>query len=207
MGIDGAVGTRLSWRELDERVDAASRAIGACTPPGRRVICIARDGIAPLVALHACYRAGRSFVATDHASWPATRLAAIAADALCVSAVCADDDESTRARGWFGDAIDAYVSLESVDARDDTAVSAPSAPSALVGGPRWRELYVAYTSGSSGFGAKGTVATVDAVFRYCASKTRVESIDSTARVCLASNTTFDIYPSDAFAAAAMAVRS
>ena len=202
VGDDGAVGTRLSWRELDERVDAASRAIGACTPPGRRVMCVARDGIAPLVALHACYRAGRSFVATDHASWPATRLAAIAADALCVSAVCADDDESTRARGWFGDAIDAYVSLESVDARDDTAVSAPSAPSALVGGPRWRELYVAYTSGSSGFGAKGTVATVDAVFRYCASKTRVESIDSTARVCLASNTTFDIYPSDAFAAAA-----
>ena len=202
VGDDGAVGTRLSWRELDERVDAASRAIGACTPPGRRVMCVARDGIAPLVALHACYRAGRSFVATDHASWPATRLAAIAADALCVSAVCADDDESTRARGWFGDAIDAYVSLESVDARDDTAVSAPSAPSTLVGDPRWRELYVAYTSGSSGFGAKGTVATVDAVFRYCASKTRVESIDSTARVCLASNTTFDIYPSDAFAAAA-----
>ena len=202
VGDDGAVGTRLSWRELDERVDAASRAIGACTPPGRRVMCVARDGIAPLVALHACYRAGRSFVATDHASWPATRLAAIAADALCVSAVCADDDESTRARGWFGDAIDAYVSLESVDARDDTAVSAPSAPSALVGGPRWRELYVAYTSGSSGFGAKGTVATVDAVFRYCAAKMRVESIDSTARVCLASNTTFDIYPSDAFAAAA-----
>jgi acyl-coenzyme A synthetase/AMP-(fatty) acid ligase len=180
VGDDGAVGTRLSWRELDERVDAASRAIGACTPPGRRVICVARDGIAPLVALHACYRAGRSFVATDHASWPATRLAAIAADALCASAVCADDDESTRARGWFGDAIDAYVSLESVDARDDTAVSAPSAPSASVGDPRWRELYVAYTSGSSGFGAKGTVATVDAVFRYCASKTRVESIDSTA---------------------------
>ena len=202
VGDDGAVGTRLSWRELDERVDAASRAIGACTPPGRRVMCVARDGIAPLVALHACYRAGRSFVATDHASWPATRLAAIAADALCVSAVCADDDESTRARGWFGDTIDAYVSLESVDARDDTAVSAPSAPSTLVGDPRWRELYVAYTSGSSGFGAKGTVATVDAVFRYCASKTRVESIDSTARVCLASNTTFDIYPSDAFAAAA-----
>ena len=201
VGDDGAVGTRLSWRELDERVDAASRAIGACTPPGRRVMCVARDGIAPLVALHACYRAGRSFVATDHASWPATRLAAIAADALCVSAVCADDDESARARGWFGDAIDAYVSLESINARDDTAVSAPSAPSALVGDPRWRELYVAYTSGSSGFGAKGTVATVDAVFRYCASKTRVESIDSTARVCLASNTTFDIYPSDAFAAA------
>ena len=202
VGDDGAVGTRLSWRELDERVDAASRAIGACTPPGRRVMCVARDGIAPLVALHACYRAGRSFVATDHASWPATRLAAIAADALCVSAVCADDDESARARGWFGDTIDTYVSLESMDARDDTAVSAPSAPSALVGDPRWRELYVAYTSGSSGFGAKGTVATVDAVFRYCASKTRVESIDSTARVCLASNTTFDIYPSDAFAAAA-----
>ena len=201
VGDDGAVGTRLSWRELDERVDAASRAIGACTPPGRRVICVARDGIAPLVALHACYRAGRSFVATDHASWPATRLAAIAADALCVSAVCADDDESTRARGWFGDAIDAYVSLESVDARDDTAVSAPSAPSTLVGDPRWRELYVAYTSGSSGFGAKGTVATVDAVFRYCAAKMRVESIDSTARVCLASNTTFDIYPSDAYVAA------
>ena len=201
VGDDGAVGTRLSWRELDERVDAASRAIGACTPPGRRVICVARDGIAPLVALHACYRAGRSFVATDHASWPATRLAAIAADALCVSAVCADDDESARARGWFGDTIDAYVSLESVDAQGDTAVSAPSAPSALVGDPRWRELYVAYTSGSSGFGAKGTVATVDAVFRYCASKTRVESIDSTARVCLASNTTFDIYPSDAYAAA------
>jgi acyl-coenzyme A synthetase/AMP-(fatty) acid ligase len=201
VGDDGAVGTRLSWRELDERVDAASRAIGACTPPGRRVICIARDGIAPLVALHACYRAGRSFVATDHASWPATRLAAIAADALCASAVCADDDESTRARGWFGDTIDAYVSLEFMDARDDTAVSAPSAPSALVGDPRWRELYVAYTSGSSGFGAKGTVATVDAVFRYCASKTRVEVIDSTARVCLASNTTFDIYPSDAYVAA------
>ena len=201
VGDDGAVGTRLSWRELDERVDAASRAIGACTPPGRRVMCVARDGIAPLVALHACYRAGRSFVATDHASWPATRLAAIAADALCVSAVCADDDESTRARGWFGDAIDAYVSLESVDARDDTAVSAPSAPSTLVGDPRWRELYVAYTSGSSGFGAKGTVATVDAVFRYCAAKMRVESIDSTARVCLASNTTFDIYPSDAYVAA------
>ena len=202
VGDDGAVGTRLSWRELDERVDAASRAIRACTPPGRRVMCVARDGIAPLVALHACYRAGRSFVATDHASWPATRLAAIAADALCVSAVCADDDESTRARGWFGDTIDAYVSLESMDAQGDTAVSAPSAPSTLVGDPRWRELYVAYTSGSSGFGAKGTVATVDAVFRYCASKTRVESIDSTARVCLASNTTFDIYPSDAFAAAA-----
>ena len=201
VGDDGAVGTRLSWRELDERVDAASRAIRACTPPGRRVMCVARDGIAPLVALHACYRAGRSFVATDHASWPATRLAAIAADALCVSAVCADDDESARARGWFGDTIDAYVSLESVDAQGDTAVSAPSAPSALVGDPRWRELYVAYTSGSSGFGAKGTVATVDAVFRYCASKTRVESIDSTARVCLASNTTFDIYPSDAYAAA------
>ena len=202
VGDDGAVGTRLSWRELDERVDAASRAIRACTPPGRRVICVARDGIAPLVALHACYRAGRSFVATDHASWPATRLAAIAADALCVSAVCADDDESARARGWFGDTIDAYVSLESINARDDTAVSAPSAPSTLVGDPRWRELYVAYTSGSSGFGAKGTVATVDAVFRYSASKTRVEVIDSTARVCLASNTTFDIYPSDAFAAAA-----
>ena len=201
VGDDGAVGTRLSWRELDERVDAASRAIRACTPPGRRVMCVARDGIAPLVALHACYRAGRSFVATDHASWPATRLAAIAADALCASAVCADDDESTRARGWFGDAIDAYVSLESVDARDDTAVSAPSAPSTLVGDPRWRELYVAYTSGSSGFGAKGTVATVDAVFRYCTAKMRVESIDSTARVCLASNTTFDIYPSDAYVAA------
>lgn len=202
VGDDGAVGTRLSWRELDERVDAASRAIRACTPPGRRVMCVARDGIAPLVALHACYRAGRSFVATDHASWPATRLAAIAADALCVSAVCADDDESTRARGWFGDTIDAYVSLESMDAQGDTAVSAPSAPSTLVGDPRWRELYVAYTSGSSGFGAKGTVATVDAVFRYCASKTRVESIDNAARVCLASNTTFDIYPSDAYAAAA-----
>ena len=72
----------------------------------------------------------------------------------------------------------------------------------MVGDPRWRELYVAYTSGSSGFGAKGTVATVDAVFRYCAAKMRVEAIDSTARVCLASNTTFDIYPSDAFAAAA-----
>ena len=109
---DFAVGTRtLSWLELDAAVEACARAIRARTPPGTRVACVARDGVAPLVALHACYRARRAFVAMDHASWPSVRLRAIAVDARCASVVCADDDETRRARGWFGDTIDAYVSL------------------------------------------------------------------------------------------------
>ena len=109
VGVDDAVGTRtLSWLELDAAVEACARAILARTPPGTRVACVARDGVAPLVALHACYRARRAFVAMDHASWPEGRLRAIAVDARCASVVCADDDEARRARGWFGDAIDAY---------------------------------------------------------------------------------------------------
>ena len=221
---DDAVGTRiLSWLELDAAVEACARAILARTPPGTRVACVARDGVAPLVALHACYRARRAFVAMDHASWPSVRLRAIAVDARCASVVCADDDETRRARGWFGDTIDAYVSLESLDARrdddddDDDERRSPDepleddrnarVPSLAANDPASsssssRELYVAYTSGSSGFGAKGTVALADAVMSYCAAKIAVERVRSSSRVCLASNPTFDIYPSDAYVAAA-----
>ena len=219
---DFAVGTRtLSWLELDAAVEACARAIRARTPPGTRVACIARDGVAPLVALHACYRARRAFVAMDHASWPEGRLRAIAVDARCASVVCADDDEARRARGWFGDAIDAYLSLESLDARRDDHDDDdgdgdgderrspddrnPRVRSLAADDPAFssssRELYVAYTSGSSGFGAKGTVALHDAVMSYCAAKIAVERVRRSSRVCLASNTTFDIYPSDAYAAA------
>ena len=217
VGVDDAVGTRtLSWLELDAAVEACARAIRARTPPGTRVACVARDGVAPLVALHACYRARRAFVAMDHASWPEGRLRAIAFDARCASVVCADDDEARRARGWFGDAIDAYVSLESLDARcggddgdDDDERRSPDEPLATYdqnplsssSSSSSRELYVAYTSGSSGFGAKGTVARADAVMSYCAAKIAVERVRRTSRVCLASNTTFDIYPSDAYVAA------
>ena len=219
---DDAVGTRiLSWLELDAAVEACARAIRARTPPGTRVACVARDGVAPLVALHACYRARRAFVAMDHASWPSVRLRAIAVDARCASVVCADDDETRRARGWFGDTIDAYVSLESLDARrdddddDDDERRSPDEPLEDDRNPRVpslaandpassssRELYVAYTSGSSGFGAKGTVALADAVMSYCAAKMAVERVRSSSGVCLASNPTFDIYPSDAYVAAA-----
>ena len=222
VGVDDAVGTRtLSWLELDAAVEACARAIRARTPPGARVACVARDGVAPLVALHACYRARRAFVAMDHASWPEGRLRAIAVDARCASVVCADDDEARRARGWFGDAIDAYLSLESLNARrdddddDDGDNDGDERRSPDDRNPRVRslaaddpassssscELYVAYTSGSSGFGAKGTVALHDAVMSYCAAKIAVERVRRSSRVCLASNTTFDIYPSDAYVAA------
>ena len=188
----------LTWRSLSRRAHILARAVLDC--PNGRALSACRDGIAAVVALHACALAGRSCVPVDVDAWPTARWAEAARNVGATTAVCATERDAARMRAVFGeDNIRVIFVSDDVDAdededEDDDEYSFPCSSSSAT------ELYAAHTSGSTG-APKCAPTTHGRALKYARAKCRVERITRDSRVCLASNATFDPHAGDACAAA------
>ena len=188
----------LTWRSLSRRARILARAVLDC--PNGRALSACRDGIAAVVALHACALVGRSCVPVDVDAWPTARWTAAAKNVGATAAVCATERDAARVRAVFGEEnIRVILVSDDVDAdeneiADEDEDEFPRLSSSST------ELYAAHTSGSTG-APKCAPTTHGRALMYARAKCRVERITRDSRVCLASNATFDPHAGDVCAAA------
>jgi len=212
--------TRLTWTELDGVVDALAARLRASWRTSNdddddddddapaRVVSLCRDGVAAVVALLASSRARRSVVPLDAEAWPRARIREAARVVGCLgrdddddarttpTVLCATREEIPRAMEIFGARADVVVVS---DVREDRAAATADAEPAADDAAD-AELYVAFTSGTTGGGVKALPGSHRRLLAYAARKASVERVRHDSRVCLASNATFDVHAGDVAAA-------
>ncbi|MFF5289524.1 non-ribosomal peptide synthetase [Paractinoplanes globisporus] len=133
LALVGPAGERLTYRELDARIDRLARVLAAAGAGPETVVALALPrSVELVVAIHAVVRAGAAYLPLD-LDHPDARLAGMLADARPVAVLAL----SSTAVRLPGEAIRLDEPL------DDPAIT-PVAP-----GPR-HPAYVIYTSGSTG---------------------------------------------------------
>ncbi|MFI5895174.1 amino acid adenylation domain-containing protein [Actinoplanes sp. NPDC051513] len=133
LALVGPAGERLTYRELDARIDRLARVLAAAGAGPETVVALALPRSVDLVvAIHAVVRAGAAYLPLD-LDHPDARLAGMLADAKPVAVLA----HSSTAHRLPGEAIRLDEPL------DDPAVE-PTAPGLQ------NPAYVIYTSGSTG---------------------------------------------------------